>query len=77
MTFWKLGSQVPALFPPLQMGSKDIRYETLINDGHLKKEIRSLDPRFPILWPPENLRPKTRDRDFRLPTIFLICKLGH
>ena len=29
-----------------------------------KNEIRSLDPRVQILWPPENLRQKRRDRDF-------------
>ena len=49
-----------------------IQHETPIHNGHFKKEIRSPDPRVPILWPSENLRQKRRDRYFRLPTIFLI-----
>ena len=44
----------------------------MVHYCHFKKKIRSLDPRDPILWPPENSRQIRDDRDSRLPAILLI-----
>ena len=54
------------------MGSKSIFHIRMVHYCHFKKKIRSLDPRDPILWPPENSRQIRDDRDSRLPAILLI-----
>ena len=54
------------------MGSKSIFHISMVHYCHFKKKNRSLDPRDPILWPPENSRQIRDDRDSRLPAISLI-----
>ena len=44
----------------------------MVHCCHFNNKIRSLAPRDPIVWPPENSRQISDDRDSRLPAISLI-----